>query len=184
MLPRVKCHRERAPSTRSEKPRSCAAWPRFVVLLVATGTCAASAGVETRRQTGERYAREFSDPSHGRRVTWEDGACSFTESVTLGDALSGPPATRVTVIPAARTGASVLGRGASPGMLDVVFRCAGPPLRCIDRARRVGTRLTKDEPVGEHTIALPATLAALPRVSSDLDGLHKACVPAESDGGR
>ena len=176
--------RDRAEAIRSATPWLYAVLPRLVASLVAMGTCAASAGVETRRQTGERYAREFSDPSHGRRVTWDDGACSFTESVTLADALSGPPATRVTVIPAARTGASVLSRGASPGMLDVLFRCAGPPLRCIERARRVGTRLTKDEPVGEHTIALPATLAALPRISSDLDGLHKACVPTESDGGR
>ena len=166
---------------------SCPAWravgSKLIMLLATLGTCAAATSGDARRQTGEKYARAFSDTSRGVHVSWDNRACTFTEASALAEGLSGPPAVRVTVVPAARTAAAVATRSASSGVLDVVFRCAVPPLECIERARRIGPTLTKEEPLREHTMSLAAPLAAVPRVSAELNGLRDACVPTDGDAG-
>lgn len=140
----------------------------------------AGAATEGRRELGERYARALSDDARGRRVTWDDRSCTFTETVPESGR-SEVSATQSTAIPVAEVVIVVQVRTSRAVRIDVTFRCDAPHDFCISRARRYGSTVIGTDRLTEHTSDLAASIADAPRLAVELDGLRAACTA--KDGG-
>jgi hypothetical protein len=150
---------------------------------VALGLCAAGAPHASRREVGEAYARAFSDDAHNRRVTWDDRACTFSESAAEVRRSDLPVAVQVTRIPIARVTVAIKSPIARVGILDVLFHCDPPLQHCIARTRQYGSTVVGTDFLTEHAMALGGSLADTPRVIAELGRLRDACVVARVDGG-
>lgn len=155
----------------------------FAALVCAAsfcGICGAGGSTEGRRDLGERYARAFSDDARGRRVTWDDRACTFTESVPEAGRAE-VAATQSTVVPLVQVDIQVQTRTQRAGRVDVTYRCVAPHEFCISRTRRYGSTVIGTDRLMDHTTDLAASIADAPRLTVELDGLRAAC--AAKDGG-